>query len=89
MRLFIQILNGTPIEHPILEDNFREVFPDIDIDNLPAAFAEFQRIPVPCLSINEIYEGVTYEWDNGIVKDVHHVREMSEEEKILRDKTIL
>ena len=31
MRLFIQIRDGQPFEHPIIEDNFREAFPDIDI----------------------------------------------------------
>jgi hypothetical protein len=28
-----------------------------------------------------VYVGVTYEWDNGVVKDVHHFRPMTQEER--------
>ena len=30
MELYIRIVDGKPFEHPILGDNFRSVFPDID-----------------------------------------------------------
>ena len=41
MELFIQIRNGQPFEHPIFGDNFRQAFPDVDVDNLPPEFARF------------------------------------------------
>jgi hypothetical protein len=81
MKLFIRIKDGQPFEHPILCDNFRASFPDVDTNNLPPEFAKFERIAPPTTEVYEIYEGVTYEWDNGIVKDVHHVRAMTEQEK--------
>ena len=81
MKLFIRIKDGQPFEHPILENNFKQAFPKVDIDNLPPEFAQFQRIKQPSINVYEIYEGVTYEWDNNIVKDVHHVRAMTNEEK--------
>jgi hypothetical protein len=30
--------------------------------------------------VYELYEGVTYEWQDGLVTDVHHVRAMTAEE---------
>ena len=82
MKLFIRIKNGQPFEHPIFEDNFKQAFPKIDTNNLPPEFAEFKRIEQPIIKVYEIYDGVTYEWDGNIIKDVHHVREMTDEEKI-------
>jgi hypothetical protein len=81
MELFIRIKDGQPFEHPIFGDNFRQAFPDISTDNLPPEFAPFERIEQPVLGAYEVYEGVTYDWVGGIVKDVHHVRQMTTEEK--------
>lgn len=88
MELFIQIRNGVPYEHPIIGDNFRQVFPSIDVENLPPEFARFERIPTPTIGIYQIYEGVTYEWVGNIVKDTHHVREMTVEEKTAKQDSV-
>lgn len=80
MELFIQIQNGQPFEHPILGDNFRQAFPNVDTNNLPESFARFVRVEKPVIGVYEVYEGVTYEWKNGSVTDVHHVRPMMLEE---------
>lgn len=81
MRCFIKIKDGQPLDHPIIESNFREAFPEIDVDNLPSHFAEFIRHPQPITGPYEIYQGVNYEWVNGKVEDVHLVREMIESER--------
>ena len=81
MELYIRIKDGQPFEHPILGDNFREAFPQIDPENLPPEFARFDRIAPPDVGVYEVYQGVTYEWDNGRVKDFHHVRQLTEQEK--------
>lgn len=81
MELFIQVENGKAIRHPILGDNFREAFPHIDTDNLPPEFARFERIERPTIGVYEFYEGVTYELDGDVWKDVHHLRPMTAEEK--------
>lgn len=81
MELFIRIKNGQPFEHPILGENFKQAFPDVDVDNLPDWVVRFQRVERPEIGIDEVYEGVTYEWDGDIIKDVHHVRPMTDEEK--------
>ena len=80
MELFIQIRNGQPFEHPILGDNFQQAFPNIDTNNLPESFARFVRIEAPVVGAYEVYEGVTYEWQDGLVTDVHHIRGMTAEE---------
>lgn len=77
MELFIRIQNGQPFEHPIFGDNFCQAFPNIDPDNLPDSFAKFVRIETPVAGVYEVYEGVTYEWQDGSVTDVHHVRAMT------------
>lgn len=84
LELYIQIRDGQPYEHPIFADNFREAFPDIDTDDLPKTFAKFVRVAPPAIDTFEVYEGVTYAWDNGAVKDVHHVRPMTDEERAVK-----
>lgn len=88
MELFIQIRNGQPFEHPILGDNFRQAFPNIDVDNLPESFACFVRVEPPVVGVYEVYEGVTYEWRDSLVTDVHHVREMTTEEVISKQNAV-
>ena len=85
MKLFIQIRDGQPYEHPIMESNFLEAFPHVDPNNLPQEFASFERIEQPAIGQYEVIEGVTYQWDNGIVKDVWSIRQMTDEEKTAYD----
>ena len=44
MELFIRVKDGQAFEHPILGDNFRQAFPNINVNNLPSEFARFERI---------------------------------------------
>lgn len=81
MELFIRIKDGQPFEHPIFGDNFRQAFPDVDVNNLPSEFARFIRVEMPAVGVYQVYEGVTYELVNGVYQDVHHVRAMTEEER--------
>ena len=81
MELYIRIKDGQPFEHPILGDNFRQAFPEIDINNLPEEFARFERIAAPELGLYEIHEKVQYQRFGDIIKDVWTVRQMTAEEK--------
>lgn len=81
MELYIRIKDGQPFEHPIVGDNFCQAFPHVDTNNLPPEFAKFIRIEVPRLGAYEIYEGVTYALVDGVYKDVHHIRTMTDAEK--------
>lgn len=88
LELYIQIRDGQPHEHPIFADNFRQAFPDVDTDNLPDTFAKFIRVDAPVPDTYEVYEGVTYQWFDGVVKDVHSVRPMTDEERADKDAEI-
>ena len=82
LELYIQIRDGQPFEHPIFADNFKLAFPDVNINELPAdRFAKFIRVDAPVPDTYEVYEGVTYQWVDGVVKDVHSVRAMTDEER--------
>lgn len=81
MELFIRIVDGQPFEHPILGNNFRQAFPEIDVNNLPPEFARFERVPRPFpvyATLNS--DQPTYQWVDGVVKDVWDVTHMSEQE---------
>ena len=81
MKLFIRIENNVTVEHPIVEDNFIQAFPEIDINNLPANFAIFHRVEKPnkC-KIFEVEE-CSYYFDGSVAKDVWSTRAMTEQEK--------
>lgn len=85
MELFIQIRNGQPYEHPIMGDNFRQAFPDVDVNNLPPEFARFERVAPPVPGVYEVVDGPTYEWVADIVKDVWTIRPMTDEEQQQKD----
>jgi hypothetical protein len=88
LELYIQIRDGQPYEHPIFADNFRKAFPDVDTANLPETFAKFVRIDIPVLDTYEVYEGVAYQWVDGVVKDVHSVRPMTDEEQAVKTQEL-
>ena len=81
MKKFIQIKDGQPVEHPVLESNMVKSFPDMDLDNLPEGWAKFIRVPIPEIGPYQVYQGVEYQWIDGKVHDVHLVREMIESER--------
>ena len=88
--LYIQLRDGQPFEHPILHDNFVAAFPDIDPENLPAdRFAKFIRV-TPKPGIYEILESrtPTYQWVDGVVKDVYQIRPMTDEEKAAKQQKV-
>lgn len=81
MELYIRIKDGQPFEHPILGDNFRQAFPDVDTENLPPEFARFVRVPEPVLGVFDLCTGCEYKFVDGVYTDVHNVRPMTDEER--------
>jgi hypothetical protein len=89
MELYIRIKNGQPFEHPIFGDNFRQAFPEIDVNNLPPEFARFERVPQPSLVYATLNSNEpTYQWVDGIVKDVWDVTYMSEQEIVDKQNAV-
>lgn len=89
MELYIQIRDGQPFEHPIFGDNFREAFPHVDVNNLPPKFAKFERVERPYKNKTFEEEVYSYQWVDGVVKDVWHTRPMTEDEKIQKQIEIV
>lgn len=87
-RLYIQVRNGGPYEHPIHEENMRAVFPDFDPNNPPDGFEEFFRHPLPTCGPFEVYVDTYYEKHDGKWQDYHHVRKMTPTEKAERLRDI-
>ena len=81
MALYIRIKEGLPFEHPIFEDNFKQAFPKVDLNNLPPEFALFERKQMPVLGAYEVFEGTTYELVDGVYTDVFNIRLMTDVEK--------
>ena len=88
MELFIRIKDGAPFEHPIMGNNFRQAFPDIDTNNLPAEFARFVRIAPPALGVYEKNQTVSYQLVNGVYTDVFTCQQMTAEEISARQQAV-
>ena len=80
MELFIRIKDGQPFEHPIMGDNFRHAFPDVDTNNLPPEFARFVRVEAPKLGAYEKNQTVSYQLVDGAYTDVFTCEQMTAEE---------
>ena len=73
---------GNPTGHPYIGDNIARNF-GIDLDNLPSDWAVFERVEEPETWPYLIHTTTTYEkGEDGIVRDVHHTIEMTDEQKL-------
>ena len=88
MELFIRIKDGQPFEHPILGDNFRQAFPDVDTNNLPVEFARFVRVVQPTLGPYEKNQTVSYQLVDGVYTDVFACEQMTAEEIAIKKQTV-
>tara|TARA_R110000744_G_C19014892_1_gene523479 strand:+ start:86 stop:490 length:405 start_codon:yes stop_codon:yes gene_type:complete len=80
MRLFIQIRDGAPFEHPIQEDNFKFAFPQIDMNNLPEEFMDFERVDQKT-ELYEVFTEMPYFIDTDNVVRNGTKRDMTADEK--------
>lgn len=87
-RLFIQMRDGQPYEHPITETNMRLAFPNLDLDNLPDTFAEFERVAPPALGPYEKNLQVSYELVDGKYKDVFTKENLTDAEKTAKQNQV-
>lgn len=88
MELYIRIQNGQPFEHPILGDNFRQAFPDVDTNNLPAEFARFVRVAPFAVGPYEKNQTVSYQLVDGAYTDVFACEQMTAEEIAAKQQAI-
>jgi hypothetical protein len=88
MELFIRIKNGQAFEHPILGDNFRQAFPDVDTNNLPPEFAHFVRVATPGVGPYEKNQTVSYQLVDGVYTDVFACEQMTAEEITAKQQAV-
>ena len=88
MALYIEIENNNAKNHPIDADNLKLAYPNIDINNLPANFASFQRKEKPVVGVYEVDLGDSYAIENGVWTDVYNIRTMTPAEKIAKQDQV-
>jgi hypothetical protein len=82
--LYIEVVDGKIINHPIFESNLIDAFPGIVLDDHDK-YIPFQRVLQPVIGIFQVNEGLSYEFDSpNLVKDVWKIRDMTAEEKQAR-----
>jgi hypothetical protein len=77
MKLFIQIENGQPVNHPAFEDNLIQAFGAV-----PDHWGQFIRVERPIPGVYEILESdqPVYQKVDGVWTDVWSLRPMTEDE---------
>lgn len=82
MKLYIQIQNGQPINHPATEENLLEAYNEI-----PSDWEPFVRVPRPTnIGFYEVIDGdSSYQKRGQNWMDVWNVRPMTQEEKDVKN----
>lgn len=84
MRFYIQVVDGEPYDHPLIETNMQHLFGnEFDPENLPEGFAQFFMIPPPNFVDTYDVAEYHYEWneEKTAVQQVWTTRPMTENEK--------
>lgn len=84
MNFYIKVVDGEPVDHPIFEENLKQVLmADVITDYAleQHGYARFERTQ---MSLSEVQIGEpTYVMsEDGVVRQVNTVREMTQEEKL-------
>lgn len=84
MNLYIEVENGVAKNHPAMEDNLIQAF-----GSVPAHWEPFTRVKCPEIGVYQILESnePTYAKINGVWIDIWSIRNMTAEEKIVRQQT--
>lgn len=86
--LYIRMVNGRPVDHPMLRSNIESAFPEVDFDNLPDWLARFERVEKPHAEVYEIVNGPVYVLVGDVVKDQWLKRPMTDDEKLLKQSRV-
>lgn len=86
--LYIQVVDGLPFQHPILENNLLEAYPGIDLEDEASGFVKFVRVAPPVLGPYEKNQTVTYELVDGVYTDVFKCEQLTPEEKTAKQNEV-
>jgi hypothetical protein len=83
--LYIQVVNGQPVNHPAFENNLIEAFGTVPDDWVP-----FTRVERPTVSLYQVIDPPEpkYEFVNGVWYDNWTVRDMTDAEKSAKQQPI-
>jgi hypothetical protein len=84
MNLYIRIRDGQPLEHPILEENAHQAWPDVNFALLPDWLARFRRHPQPAGLLTTPFQKAQCTYTlagDGFWEDTWTAVEMSAEEQ--------
>lgn len=86
MILYIEVENGIPKNHPAFQHNLIEAFGEV-----PLNWEPFERGEKPHHGIYQVIEAqkVVYEKINGVWTDIFLIREMTEEEKLTKQRIVI
>lgn len=85
MKLYIQIENGQPVNHPAIEENLIQAF-----GSIPDNWIAFERIERPQIGVYDLFDQdyPEYQLVDGIYKDVWLIRPMNELEKTAKQQVV-
>jgi len=85
MKLYIEITNGQPKNHPAFEENIMQAF-----QHIPPHWEAFKRVEPPAVGVYQVLNEIpTYEKVDGVWSDVWAVRDMTDAEKAARQQTVI
>lgn len=86
MKLYIEIKDGQPINHPAFEGNLMQVF-----NAIPKNWEPFVRVEKPVPNVYQILESdePTYQKINDTWSDVWALRDMNNEEKKAKQQSVI
>lgn len=79
--LFIQVVDGKPVNHPATEENLRMFIDNFDPENPPATFEKFVRRQPEEAPKWKVVDRLPYAKVNGVWTDVFGIRDMMPQEK--------
>jgi hypothetical protein len=90
MNLLIKVENNKAVDHPIMEENLKYFYPDLDVNNPPEGYARFIRKPYPELTPFQKVESIEYVIDDAlsteygtiVYTDKYNVVDLTDEELI-------
>lgn len=78
--LYIKVINGKTVDHPVLAQNLFDVFPGVPAEQFPAlGYEPFVRVEL-LVPQNKRFIRTEYEKIDGVWTDVHYFEDLSPEE---------
>jgi hypothetical protein len=82
MKLYIKMIDNSPVEYPITGENLQHLFPDANLETTcPPGYAVLEQTPMPTRGTYQIFDGSHYEINGAVVKEVWDFRDMTAAEK--------